>query len=235
VPDIPGRMKSEGYISPAPPEGAPKEIKIFMAKTYGGLRKHKFPGENKENKMRSARITWYQTKRKFGKKYPELFKKSGKNPGRKLGRRTKSSLERQIERGARIEHKEHPEFTKAQARQIAMDHINKDPTEYSTKKVKTPGFSVPYIIPASTKEGRKQQVKDIRSAAKEQRKWAKEAKDEGTTESKRAKHFEEKGMPIHGAVLKADSELAMGFKKNRCEVAKNLDLQAARIAAMRGD
>jgi hypothetical protein len=71
LPDIPGRLKRKGYISPAPPKDAPKEIKVYMANTYAGLRKAKFPGENKENKERAAKLTWYLTK----KKYPAYFKK----------------------------------------------------------------------------------------------------------------------------------------------------------------
>lgn len=71
MPDIPGRLKRKGYISPAPPKGAPKEIKEFMANTYAGLRKDKFPGEKRENKARAAKLTWYLTK----KKYPTYFKK----------------------------------------------------------------------------------------------------------------------------------------------------------------
>ena len=70
MPDIPGRLKRKGFISPAPPKNAPKEIKVFMADTYAGLRKSKYPGENKQNKTRAARITWYLTKRKF----PDYFK-----------------------------------------------------------------------------------------------------------------------------------------------------------------
>lgn len=71
MPDIPGRLKRKGFISPAPPKDAPKEIKVFMADTYAGLRKSKFPGEKKENKMRAAKLTWYLTKREF----PDFFKK----------------------------------------------------------------------------------------------------------------------------------------------------------------
>jgi hypothetical protein len=70
LPDIPGRLKRKGYISPAPPKDAPKEIKEYMADTYAGLRKSKFPGEKKENKARAAKLTWYLTKRK----YPDYFK-----------------------------------------------------------------------------------------------------------------------------------------------------------------
>jgi len=66
-------LKRKGFISPAPPKDAPKEIKVFMADTYAGLRKSKFPGEKKENKARAAKLTWYLTK----KKYPGFFKKSG--------------------------------------------------------------------------------------------------------------------------------------------------------------
>jgi len=186
MPDIPGRMKSEGYISPAPPHGAPKEVKEFMAKTYGGLRKNKYPGENKENKMRAARITWYQTKRKFGKKYPALFRKN-------QGKRDPPSV------------------------------------------IKTPDFNVPTVTPAATKAGRRKQVRDLKAAAKEQREWANQAQKEETAESKRSEKFRKEGMPVRGKVLKDDAKLAKGFAKDRREVAKDLDLQAARIAAIKGD
>lgn len=76
MPNIPGRLKRKGYISPAPPKDAPKEIKEYMANTYAGLRKSKFPGEKKESKQRAARLTWYLTKRK----YPDYFK-TRSNPG----------------------------------------------------------------------------------------------------------------------------------------------------------
>jgi hypothetical protein len=65
-------LKRKGFISPAPPKNAPKEIREYMADTYAGLRKSKYPGESKQNKARAARITWYLTK----KKYPDYFKKS---------------------------------------------------------------------------------------------------------------------------------------------------------------
>lgn len=133
MPDISGRMKSQGYISPAPPKGAPREVRVFMAKTYGGLRKEKYPGEIPTNKQRAAKITWYQTKRKFGKKYPELFRKtrgSRTTPPDLIGK------EPQIQRGTRIEYREHPELGKKVARQIAIDHIRKDSSEYSTSRQK---------------------------------------------------------------------------------------------------
>ena len=99
MPNIPGRKKYHGFISPAPPQGAPSEMKDFMAKTYGNLRSLKYPGESKENKTRAAKLTWYQTKRKF----PWFFKKvSGKE--------------------LRAEMREHPQFTRPQARQIVIDH-----------------------------------------------------------------------------------------------------------------
>ena len=125
MPDIPGRMKSQGYISPAPPQGAPREVKTFMAKTYGGLRKEKYPGEIPANKQRAAKITWYQTKRKFGRKYPELFRKT------RGSRITPSDLigkESQILRGALIVDREHPELGKKTARQIAVGHIRQNPS-----------------------------------------------------------------------------------------------------------
>lgn len=128
MPKIRGRMRYHGFNSPAPPKGAPKEVKVFMARTYGGLREKRFPGESKQNKMRASKITWYQTKRKFGEKYPELFEHNNKSVSR-IPRGLKGR-EKQIERGTRIEYREHPEFGKKGARSIAIDHLKLDKSEY---------------------------------------------------------------------------------------------------------
>lgn len=128
MPHIPGRKEYRGFISPAPPKGAPNEVKEFMARTYGGLRETKYPGENKENKMRAARITWYRTKQEFSKKYPDLFRKS--KPEKDAIPKDLTRKEKQIERGTKIEYKEHPELGKETARQIAIDHIRTNPGEY---------------------------------------------------------------------------------------------------------
>ena len=232
MPDIPGRMKSEGYISPAPPYDAPKEVKEFMAKTYGGLRKNRFPGESKENKERAARITWYQTKRKFDKKYPELFRKHKGHAARDPPEKPYS--ERQVARGTRMELKEHPQLGIKGAREVAIQHLKLDPNEYSTT-IKTPDLHVPVPTkPAETEAERREQVRDIHAAAKERRAWANEAQSEGIEEAKRGNQFKKQRSPVRGNVLADDSKLAKGFAKGRRELAKDLDMQAARIAAMDG-
>ena len=228
MPDIPGRMKYQGYISPAPPKGAPKEVKVFMARTYAGLRRDRYPGEIKENKQRAARITWYQTKRKFGRKYPELFRKTrSRDPPAGLEGR-----DAQIERGARMEYREHPEFGRKAARQIAIDHIRKDPDEYTTGNKYLKPVSV---RPSSTVRGRKAQVRDLRIAAREQRRWAATARNEQVSESQRAHRIRKAGNPVTARDLERDAKVAGTFSKERKAVADNYDLQAKRIEAMGGD
>ena len=43
----------------------------------------------------------------------------------------KSQREKQIERGAREEHKEHPWLSFKEAERVAKDHIRRHPREYS--------------------------------------------------------------------------------------------------------
>lgn len=220
-------MKRKGFISPTPPKNAPKKIKVFMAETYAGLRASKFPGENKENKMRAARITWYQTKRKF----PEFFRRNTGHMKRDPVPDSLKGRERQIARGARIEYKEHPEMGKKAARQIAIDHILKDPSEYTTGNK----YLQPVTVrPASTVKARKAQVRDLRSAAREQRRWSQTAKNEEVSESRRAGKMMRAGNPITAQDLNQDAKVAGTFAKERKALADNYDLQAARIAAIEG-
>jgi hypothetical protein len=209
MPNKHGQETYKGYISPVT-TGYPKEIRDEVRHVYGAWRV-KHPGEYPRTKSRGARIAWAAAKRK----YPELFRKH-----------------KQIERGTRQEHKEHPEFSKSTARKIATDHINEDPTSYT---IKTPNFHIQPVKPAKTAQGRKKQVRDLHAAAQEQRRWSKEAERESVAESKRSKSFKKKGMPLHAKVLKDDATLAKGFEKDRQMVAKDLDIQAARIAAIKGN
>lgn len=145
-------MKYHGFISPAPPKGAPKELKQFMARTYAGLRKTKYPGENKQNKMRAARITWYQTKRKF----PGFF--SHKKARTRTNPRYPASV--------RKEKKEHPWLSWKEAERVDRDHKR----EEAGKMVSPARSNIRYVKPARTAAGRKRQVRDLKSAAKEQKK-----------------------------------------------------------------
>lgn len=202
-----------------------------MAETYAGLRASKFPGENKENKTRAAKLTRWLTKRKFSEKYPELFKK---NPGHMKRDPVPHGLEgreQQIERGARMEYREHPEFGKKAARQIAIDHIKKDPSEYLTGNKYLKPITVE---PAQSVKARKAQVKDLHSAAREQRRWSQTARNEQVSESQRSGKIRKAGNPVTALDLERDAKVAGTFAKERKALADNYDLQAARIAAIEG-
>ena len=202
-----------------------------MAETYAGLRSSKFPGENKENKTSAAKLTHWLTKRKFGRKYPELFRKNPGHTKRNTVPRGLEGKERQIERGARIEYREHPEMGKKAARQIAIDHILKDPSEYSTDNK----YLKPVTVrPAASVKARKGQVRDLRSAAREQRRWSQTAKNEQVSESRRATKMKKAGNPVVAQDLERDAKVAGTFAKERKALAGNYDLQAARIAAIEG-
>ena len=56
MPNIPGRLKYKGYISPAPGDLS-KSNKKLLARVYGGCRV-KNPGEIPANKSKCARIAW---------------------------------------------------------------------------------------------------------------------------------------------------------------------------------
>jgi len=229
MPHIPGREEYHGYISPAPPKGAPKEVRDFMARTYGGLRESKYPGEIPANKERASRITWYQTKRKFGKKYPELFRKNKGHASRDPAPSDLTGKEKQIERGARMEYREHPEFGKKAARQIAIDHIRKDPNEYLTGNK----YLKPVAVrPAPTTAGRKSQARQLRAAAQQQRRWAKTAGNEQRAEHTREVRFRKAGQPVIATDIGTDAKVAGRFAKERRNLADNYDLQAARIEAI---
>jgi hypothetical protein len=207
MPNKHGQGTYKGYISPVTTSW-PGEIREEVRKVYGAYRVN-HPGEDHATKSRGARIAWAAAKRK----YPDLYRKHVS----------------QVKRGERIEHKEHPEFSKKIARQIATDHIVKNQDEYM---IETPNFHIKPVTPAKTKEGRKKQVHDLREAADEQRRWAGEAGREAIAEEKRSKNFKKEGMPLRSKVLKDDANLAEGFRKDRMKVAHDLDMQAARIAAM---
>lgn len=215
MPNRRGPNTSHGFLSPNT-RGWPDPIRNEVKHVYGAWRV-KHPGEDHRTKSRGARIAWAAARRK----YPKLY-------------RDHVSREKQIERGTKIEHREHPEFSLSTARRIATDHVNEGKHEYDPKKyhiIHTPNLKVPNVKPAETIRGKKRQIRDLRQAAQEQRRWAKQADEEGRVEEKRAKSFKKHIEPIRAKVLMEDSILAKRFGKDRRKVANDLDMQAVRIQA----
>lgn len=213
MPNKHGQGTYKGYISPVT-TGWPKEIRDEVRHVYGAWRV-KHPGEDQRTKSRGSRIAWAAARRK----YPGLY-------------RQHKAQKKQIERGTREEHKEHPEFSRSTAQKIATDHIIKDPTSYTHKKTLLKRV---HITPAKTKAGRKQQVKDLHIAARQERAWGKSAENEKVSEGKRAKKLKKSHAPITASDTKRDSALAGNFAKDRNDLAQDYDLQAARIAAIGGN
>jgi hypothetical protein len=136
--------------------------------------------------------------------------------------------------GAKIERKEHPWASEKVAEKIAADHIKEDPTAY-VKEARATLKPIHKVKPAKTRAGRKAQIRDLKAASHEQREWAKEAESEAKSEGKMAKTATRCGQPNRARDLKQDSKLAHDFSKFRKKKADNYDLQAARIAAVKGD
>jgi len=223
MPNRRGPNTSHGYLSPKT-EGWPKPIREEVKHVYGAYRV-KHPGESHATKGRGARIAWAAARRKYPKLYRDYI-----------------SRQKQIERGTKIEHKEHPEFALSTARRIATDHVNKGKDEYLPHhresnhrriptRITTPNLHVPHIKPAKILAGKRVQIKDLHAAAKEQRVWANEAETESQTESSRAKKFRKEGVPVRAKVLSDDARVARGWSKNRRALANDLDSEAARIQA----
>jgi hypothetical protein len=139
-----------------------------------------------------------------------------------------------LKRGTRIERKEHPWASKKVAQRIAADHIKEDPTAY-VSEAKATLKPIHKVKPAKTEKERKAQIRDLKAASHEQREWSKEAENEAKSEEKMAKTATHKGQPNRARDLKQDSRLAHDFSKFRKKKADNYDLQAARIAAVKGD
>ncbi len=89
--------------------------------------------------------------------------------------------------------------------------------------------------PESSTLKRKAQIRDLKAASQEQREWSKEAENEAKSEGKMAKMAAHKGQPVRAKDLRQDSHLAHDFSISRKKKADNYDLQAARIAAVKGD
>jgi hypothetical protein len=136
--------------------------------------------------------------------------------------------------GARIERKEHPWASEKIATKIASDHIKEDPNAY-VSEAKATLKPIPKVKPAKTRAGRKAQIRDLKAASQEQRRWSKEAENEAKSEGKMAKTATRAGNKVKAQDLKQDSKLAHDFSKFRKKKADNYDLQAARIAAVKGD
>lgn len=51
-----------------------------------------------------------------------------------MARRCKRFSMKSLAKGARIEHREHPSFSKSAARRIARDHLCRNPKAYSKEK-----------------------------------------------------------------------------------------------------
>lgn len=127
--------------------------------------------------------------------------------------------------GAIKEKKEHPWASSKTAAKIARDHIAEDPKAYLSEAKKT-------LNPVTAKNA---EVKDLKAAAKEQHTWSREAAKEGREESKMAQKAKRAGNKVQSRDLRQDAKLAKDFSKFRELKAENYDLQAARIAAVKGD
>lgn len=64
MPNIKGRLKYKGYISPAPRVGASISEKRLLAKVYGTCRT-KNSGEIKANKTKCSKIAWSVVNREY--------------------------------------------------------------------------------------------------------------------------------------------------------------------------
>ena len=87
------------------------------------------------------------------------------------------------------------------------------------------------VKPAKTEEGRKRQVWELRHAAKRERGYAKTADGEYHSETALAR----KKSGVESEDLRRDAQVAKGFTKDRKNLADSYDLQAARIAAVKGE
>lgn len=139
-----------------------------------------------------------------------------------------------LKRGIKVEKREHPWASKKVATKIAIDHIKEDPTAY-VSEAKATLQPIQKVKPAKTEKARKAQIRDLKAASHEQREWSKEAESEAKSEGKMAKTATRRGQPNRARDLKQDSHLAHDFSKFRKKKADNYDLQAARIAAVKGD
>jgi hypothetical protein len=130
-----------------------------------------------------------------------------------------------LKRGAKIEQKEHPWASEKVATKIAADHIKEDPNAYIKDAKST-------LKPITAKKAK---ISDLKAASNQQRRWSKQAEKEAQDERSMAKRASRAGRPVQAKDLRQDAKLAHDFSKYRKKKADNYDLQAARIAAVKGD
>ena len=140
------------------------------------------------------------------KKYPEAFQK--------------------IEQETKKEQKEHPWASKRTARRIAADHVGK-----ARRRLKP----IRSVRPATTRQARQAQIRDLKASAREQARWSKEAENEAKNDRKAAQTARKRGNPIQARDLNQDAKLAHSFAQHRKKKADDYEIQAARIAAVKGD
>jgi len=207
MPHKKGRGTYKGYESPNT-HGWPELIREEVRKVYGAWRE-KNPGEDPKIKARGARIAWSTARKKYPKLYAQHI-------------------------GSIKEGKEHPWAGKKTAERIASDHIKEDPTAYVSEAGATLK-PISDIKPAKTKSGRNAQISDLKATSAQQRRYSKQAEKEGKEEAGMAQKAARAEHPIKAWDLYQDSKLAKDFSQYRRKKAENYDLQAARIAAVKGD
>lgn len=107
----PGTYK--GFQSPNT-RGWSRPVRMHVRRVYGAYRQ-KNPGESRAVKTRGSRIAWASARRKF----PQEF-----------------SRHERIQRGAKIEKKEHPWASEKTATRIATNHVDENPRAYPKRSEK---------------------------------------------------------------------------------------------------
>jgi len=69
MPDIKGRFKYKGFVSPQPHKTMNVSQKRYLAKVYGELRSKQFKGENPIKKEKAAKIAWSIYNKKYHSNY----------------------------------------------------------------------------------------------------------------------------------------------------------------------
>jgi hypothetical protein len=112
-----------------------------------------------------------------------------------------------VRKETRKEMVEHPWAGQRIAQRIAEDHIS----------------------PA-----RKHRIADLHATARQQRAYARTARNEAISQKKRAHNLLRQGKPVQAADLKADAKLADNFSKWRRAKAQGYDIEAERISSATG-
>ena len=214
MPHKTGKGTYKGYQSPET-SGWPQPIRDEVRHVYGAWRV-KHPGEAHTIKSRGARIAWSAAKRK----YPKLYRQHVS----------------QVKRGVRQEHREHPELPVSTAKKLVSDHMKEDPNAYAKPVRHAKSTLQPVrVTPAKTRAGRRRQARDLREAARQQRRWAATAENEYHSELARSKRKRKEGYPIEAQDIRNDAGLARDFAGYRKKKADRYDLEAGRIAAIKGE